>query len=221
MSWDDMALGEDDVITRECFACGRQVHDLEAMDPADVDTFLLENVRLEHDDGRPAECVKLFQRPDGRVMTSECDVGRKRRHARSAAVALSVTFALASMFFLHVVFAVPRMVDPRDDEDVMAERERPSVAVPVKRVEDSWAAVAIDDDVDDEAPKVPMVPTVIIDEEALARDDDPENERFGTSARTERAVALRRAKDNPVIPGTIFLIGWNPRDYFFYYGASF
>lgn len=220
MSWDDMALGEDDVITRECFACGRQVHNLEAMDPADADAFLLENVRLEHDDGRPSECVKLFQRPDGRVMTSECDVGRKRRHARSAAVALAVTFALASAFFFHVVFAVPRMVDPRDEGDVMAERERPAVAVPAKRVEDSWVFIQ-DDDFDDEPRAAPKVPTVIVDEEALARDDDPENERFGTSARTERAVALRRAKDNPVIPGTIYLIGWNPRDYYFYYGTSF
>lgn len=76
--WDDMAGDER---RRFCTPCGKEVFDLSAMTRAEADAFLATRF------GRSA-CVRLFRRPDGTVITSDCTAGEAR--ARKVTVAVVV-----------------------------------------------------------------------------------------------------------------------------------
>ena len=77
-SWNDME-GDDRV--RFCCACSKNVYDLSAMTEDEAEAFL-----AFHLDDQDA-CVKLYRRPDGRILTSDCPRGAGTRHARRAVMA--------------------------------------------------------------------------------------------------------------------------------------
>jgi hypothetical protein len=76
VSWESMS-GDDRI--RACDMCAKKVYDLSAMTADEAEAAL----------GDPAvECVRFFQRADGRVMTSDCgDWPRRRRQRRIATLA--------------------------------------------------------------------------------------------------------------------------------------
>jgi hypothetical protein len=86
-SWDAMT-GDDRV--RFCARCSKDVYDLSAMTQDEAETFLA--IHLDDEDA----CVRLYRRPDGRVLTSECVQGARNRHARK--VAAGVTAGLCAAF---------------------------------------------------------------------------------------------------------------------------
>ncbi|MEA2749998.1 MAG: hypothetical protein QOI41_4141 [Myxococcales bacterium] len=77
-SWNDME-GDDRV--RFCCSCSKNVYDLSAMTEDEAEGFLA--LHLDDQD----TCVKLYRRPDGRILTSDCPRGAHTRHARRAAMA--------------------------------------------------------------------------------------------------------------------------------------
>src|SRR5689334_15092905 len=79
-AWEAMA-GDDRV--RFCTRCSKNVYDLSAMTNDEAETFLA--THLDDDDA----CVRLYRRPDGRVLTSECVQGARARHARRVAVGIA------------------------------------------------------------------------------------------------------------------------------------
>jgi hypothetical protein len=82
--WRDMK-GDDRV--RSCHACGKQVFDLATMSHDEAEALL----------GREgaAPCVRMFVRRDGKVMTSDCFVGRDWLVARGLAVIAGPIVAIA------------------------------------------------------------------------------------------------------------------------------
>jgi len=88
-SWDDME-GDDRV--RFCCACSKNVYDLSAMTEDEAEAFLA--FHLDEQDA----CVKLYRRPDGRILTSDCPRGAGTRHARRTLMAATagVCAALAA-----------------------------------------------------------------------------------------------------------------------------
>lgn len=95
-SWDAMT-GDDR--TRFCARCSKNVYDLSAMTQDEAEAFLA--THLDDEDA----CVRLYRRPDGRVLTSECVQGTRGRHARKVAAGIaaglcavaSATVALANV----------------------------------------------------------------------------------------------------------------------------
>jgi len=91
--WDDM---EGDGAVRRCKLCAKDVHDLSAMTADEAERVLVVS-------GGTA-CVRLYRRPDGTVMTSDCAKGveqvRERRNERiflvAAAAAVAAGAALAN-----------------------------------------------------------------------------------------------------------------------------
>jgi hypothetical protein len=86
-SWDGMT-GDDRV--RFCARCSKDVYDLSAMTEDEAETFLATHLDDEN------TCVRLYRRPDGRILTSECVQGARTRHARK--VAAGVAFGLCASF---------------------------------------------------------------------------------------------------------------------------
>lgn len=89
VSWDDMR-GTDR--TRFCNQCRQNVHDVSEMTRAEALGLLTA--------GETAPCLRLYLRPDGRVMTADCATRRERvwkwldrRSARAAALFALVFFA--------------------------------------------------------------------------------------------------------------------------------
>lgn len=81
VSWSDMP-GDDRV--RFCCACSKNVHDLGAMSEDAAESFL-----AHHLDDQEA-CVRLYRRPDGRILTSDCPRGADKRHVRRVGLAVCV-----------------------------------------------------------------------------------------------------------------------------------
>jgi len=77
MSGDDRA--------RFCFSCSKSVYDLTAMSEDEAEAFLA--VHVDDEDAG----VRLFRRPDGRILVSECQRGASKRHGRRVALAASLT----------------------------------------------------------------------------------------------------------------------------------
>lgn len=80
-SWNDMH-GDDRV--RFCCACSKNVYDVAAMSEDEAEGFLAQHF----DDQEP--CVRLYRRPDGRVLTSDCPRGAHKRHVRRVVLAVVV-----------------------------------------------------------------------------------------------------------------------------------
>jgi len=81
VAWESM---EGDERRRNCSTCSKDVYDLSAMTEDEAESFLA--VHLDDDD----LCVRLYRRPDGRILTSDCPTGAKTRHQRRVAAAASV-----------------------------------------------------------------------------------------------------------------------------------
>lgn len=69
MEWDRMS-GDDRV--RYCQSCGKDVYNLTKMGPDEVGALL---ATVNEEGGEL--CGRLFQRPDGTLVTSECDPARR------------------------------------------------------------------------------------------------------------------------------------------------
>jgi hypothetical protein len=179
-SWDEMS-GDD--ASRFCFQCSKTVYDLGAMDPADAEAFLEQALGAGE-----VPCVRLFQRPDGRVLTSECSPGARGRHARRAARTL-VAAALATTA---AVAGADRATRPTLGDDV--DPLEPDVMVVSSRT--MMGAMVVD-----EAPE-PWP----FDEDGWATEGEPENERLVTAARTERRLAALEMERDRTLPGTIRLV---------------
>lgn len=73
VSWSAME-GDDRV--RSCCTCSKNVYDLSAMTEDESKAFL-----ALHLDEQDAD-VRIFRRPDGRILTSDCPRGASKRHGR-------------------------------------------------------------------------------------------------------------------------------------------
>lgn len=74
--WQDM-IGDDRV--RHCEACDKDVYNIARMTRAEALALLTK--------GRPdGLCVRIFERADGTVLTSDCPVGMRRKRVRRLAV---------------------------------------------------------------------------------------------------------------------------------------
>jgi hypothetical protein len=99
-SWGEME-GDDRV--RFCCTCRKNVYDLSAMTEDEAEAFL-----AFHLDDQDA-CVKLYRRPDGRILTTDCPRGASTRHARRAALAgAAAVCAVAAMAAVVGDARVPR-----------------------------------------------------------------------------------------------------------------
>jgi hypothetical protein len=100
VSWDAM---HGDHRTRFCDTCSQNVHDVSEL-TRDEAIHLVTG-------GEKLPCLRLFRRPDGRVMTADCLTKRERAwkwlHRRSAWAA-----ALFALVFLGCEPAAPIMGDP-------------------------------------------------------------------------------------------------------------
>jgi hypothetical protein len=81
--WDSMEGGDDR--TRFCGECSKSVHDLSAMTEDEAEAFL--DHHLDDED----LCIRLYRRPDGTILTSDCPRGRRTRHVRRVAIATAAT----------------------------------------------------------------------------------------------------------------------------------
>lgn len=134
-AWAEM-VGDEAV--RRCCSCNARVHDLAAMDPSEAEAFV-----EEHRDGR------LFRRPDGRLLTSECPRGQRHRHATRAGVTLATT---AGATLLALLIALSRTTL---NEEPPLPTEHADVLAPAHRA--PFEAVVEDDDgevVEERAPVV-------------------------------------------------------------------
>ncbi len=91
VSWESM-VGDERV--RFCCRCSKNVYDLSAMTEDEAESFLA--VHLDDEDA----CVRLYRRSDGRLLTTDCPVGAKKRHQTKvvlavAAGAVTITAAAA------------------------------------------------------------------------------------------------------------------------------
>jgi hypothetical protein len=78
-NWDDM-IG--DGRARFCGRCAKEVYDLSSMSGAEAERFLREQ--------SGPTCVTFRRRKDGKIMTSDCEVGVRRRRFGIGVVALAV-----------------------------------------------------------------------------------------------------------------------------------
>lgn len=96
-----------DARTRFCTRCSKSVHDLSAMTEDEAESFLA--INLDDDDLG----VRLYRRPDGRVLTSDCPSGAKHRHRKRVALAAMLTaLGLTAMAFALGDLDVPQTQHP-------------------------------------------------------------------------------------------------------------
>jgi hypothetical protein len=84
-SWENM---KGDERVRFCGQCEKQVYNLSAMSLGEATELL-----LAKNDGL---CVRMFQRPDGTVMTEDCPVGVRRKWVRRVATTAAAGALLAA-----------------------------------------------------------------------------------------------------------------------------
>ncbi len=83
-------LMEGDACARVCSECSREVHDVAKMEPPRAEAFL-----AEHMDAPPK--LRLYRRPDGRVIDSECPRGERERRARRMLSFLGLALAIGGV----------------------------------------------------------------------------------------------------------------------------
>ncbi len=172
---------EGDDVSRFCFRCSKTVYDLGAMDDDEAEAFLERHL----DAGGVLPCMRLFRRPDGRVLTSECAPGARRRHLRRAAITVGGTLAAAAA----AIAGVARATEPALGPDVLDERDV-ELDLEIPRLRPATV------------PTSGMMSIVDDDDE----DHEPENERLGTAARSERRAAEERASRDATLAGSIRLV---------------
>jgi hypothetical protein len=83
VSWDAM---EGNGRVRHCNQCDKQVFNVSAMSRADAEVLIRERVG--------DVCVRLYQREDGTILTSDCPVGVRRRLSARALMSFAATALL-------------------------------------------------------------------------------------------------------------------------------
>jgi|GEM_PF-1822197 len=83
VSWESMV---GDARVRHCGACDREVYDLTAMDPDEVEDFV--EARREN-----LPCVRMHARPDGRYQDGPCAPAQRRHFTRAIAAAAALGLA--------------------------------------------------------------------------------------------------------------------------------
>jgi hypothetical protein len=86
ISWESM-VGDDRV--RDCSGCSRKVYNISAMTTREAEHFLEEN--------GASQCIQLFRRPDGTVMTDDCPAALRKVRDRCLSAASFVAGLLASL----------------------------------------------------------------------------------------------------------------------------
>ena len=94
--WDEM---KGDERVRFCGSCQTNVYNLSAMPRDEAEQLLAER--------EGSICVRLYQRADGTVMTSDCAVGVRRRRRRRTAFALAGVGGLAATALAALAAVVP------------------------------------------------------------------------------------------------------------------
>jgi hypothetical protein len=120
-------VGDDRV--RFCCTCSKNVYDLSAMPAEDAEEFLAQHLganAVANVAGRSMPCVKLYRRPDGRVLTSECPTGETRRHLRRFGWAVVAGAAGAALLAGAVDLATRPVLGPDMDEPELVETAWPS-----------------------------------------------------------------------------------------------
>jgi hypothetical protein len=135
VSWDAM-VGTARV--RNCGVCEREVFDLTALDPEEIEAFLSE--RREK-----LPCMRLYVRPDGRYQEGPCAPARRRLfHAAAAAALLGLVGLAAYMSSEDEEHARSCSVPPhhnRGELMMMGEfRASPSPPTPIEREPFGWEA---------------------------------------------------------------------------------
>jgi hypothetical protein len=97
--WDDM-IGDDRV--RFCGACAKNVYDLSAMTRAEAEAF----VAAQADRTAGSVCVTMRRRADGKVLTTDCPVGVRRRRFGLGVIAFA-SAAAAAAICVHVHDSAP------------------------------------------------------------------------------------------------------------------
>jgi hypothetical protein len=118
--WSEM---QGDDRKRHCSRCSKDVHNLSAMTRSEVEEFLEANANGQ-------SCVRLFERVDGTILTSDCPVGVRRRRARALVLASLGAGACALFGFS----AIALMFSVVASEPLPQPRERVVVEVPGPKV---------------------------------------------------------------------------------------
>jgi len=104
--WSEME-GDDQM--RHCQLCKHNVYDISAMTRDEAEKFLREA------SGRV--CVHLYRRSDGRILTSDCHIGKKTIRKR-----LLTALATAAFIFLAGLTKAETMIGIADPENTLAGR---------------------------------------------------------------------------------------------------
>lgn len=139
-SWEGM-IGDDRV--RHCCQCNRNVYDLRAMDPDEAEAFLEEHLATTG----WLPCARLYRRPDGRLMTSQCPTAADRRHRARVVGGIAAIATVTAA----VAFASRPVLGP--EEPVVVDREKAAahdVEPPHPHAEVMGAIASRDDDDDDD-----------------------------------------------------------------------
>ncbi len=88
--WDEM-LG--DGRSRHCLKCDKNVYDVSAMTREEAEALIRSN--------EGGVCLRLYKRRDGRVITSDCPVGVRRRRVTRVAALVALGGAAAGAMALH------------------------------------------------------------------------------------------------------------------------
>jgi hypothetical protein len=99
--WEDM-IGDESV--RFCGACAKNVYDLSAMTRDEAQAFVASRTE--------PVCVTFRRRADGRVLTSDCPVGVRRRRRFGLGVVAFAAVAVASALAVRSVVEPPSAAEP-------------------------------------------------------------------------------------------------------------
>ena len=94
MSWDQMA-GNDRV--RHCGGCQKNVYNISAMSNSDAEKFLRAN--------SSSQCLRIFRRADGTIITDNCPVGLRKLRDRARHVLKFVAALVSNVIAITAAYA--------------------------------------------------------------------------------------------------------------------
>jgi hypothetical protein len=104
---------------RHCAQCDKQVFNLSGMSRADAEVLVRERAG--------SICVRLYQREDGTVLTTDCPVGVRRRLTARALMSVATTALLGGLALIGI--GVKKRMEPvtkgHTTNAAYAERDRP------------------------------------------------------------------------------------------------
>lgn len=122
LAWDEMP-GDDRV--RHCTGCSKNVYNISAMTKSEAEQFLEQN--------GTRECMRLYRRVDGTIVTDNCPVGLRKLRDRARKVLRFTAALISNLIAVTCAFAheeAPR--SPSKNEDVVPTRplQNTTTAVP-------------------------------------------------------------------------------------------